>query len=222
MACPLCSTRKPRRHCPALGTPICPVCCGTKRRVEVACPDGCPYLAAADVHPPAAVRKQRQRDLEFAARLVHRVSDGAYSLVLVLQDVVARYRPLAIPALRDGDVAEACGALAATLETSAKGIIYEHQPQSLPAQRLAGELRAALQAAGGTSSAERDAAVALRRMEGAARSAAATLAGRDSAYLDFIDRLPRELAAAAPPGETVPPSGAEGSRPGDGPRLIIP
>jgi hypothetical protein len=222
MACPLCGTRKPRRHCPALGKAICPVCCGTKRRVEVACPGDCPYLAAADAHPPAVVRRQRQRDFEFAATLVHRVPEGAYSLIMALQDVVARYRPSAIPGLRDADVAEACGTLAATLETSAKGIIYEHQAHSLPAQRLAAELRAVVEAARGTLAVERDAAVALRRMETASRTAAAALGGSSTAYLDFIDRLPRELAAASPSGESPATGGAAAPVGGDGPRLILP
>ena len=44
----------------------------------------------------------------------------------------------------DADVADAAGALAATYETSARGVIYEHQTQSLPAERLRSELRAAL------------------------------------------------------------------------------
>lgn len=206
---------------------ICPVCCGTKRLVEIACPPECPYLAGAQVHPPAAVRRQRHRDFEFAASLVHQVTDGAYRLILLLQDVVARYRPTTIPALTDPDVAEACATLAATLETSAKGIIYEHQAQSLPAQRLAAELRAAVEglAKGQPGSAvERDAALALRRMETGAKSAAAALGGSPHAYLDFLDRLPRELAAAGREGERSPGSAAPGpaSGPGERSALILP
>lgn len=227
MACPLCHSRKPRRRCPALRETICPVCCGTKRLVEIACPRECPYLAGADAHPPAAVRRQRQRDFEFAASLVHRVSDGAYALILRLQDLVARYRPTTIPALTDPDVAEACATLAATLETSVKGIIYEHQAQSLPAQRLAAELRAAVQALSKgqpASAVERDAAQALRRMEAGAKSAAAALGGGPHAYLDFVDRLPRELAASGGEGEGRPGPPAVGPDSGPGARspLILP
>jgi hypothetical protein len=42
--CPLCLKRKGRRACPAKGAAICPHCCGTKRRVEIDCPEDCVYL----------------------------------------------------------------------------------------------------------------------------------------------------------------------------------
>ena len=40
------------------------------------------------------------------------------------------------------DVAEAAATLASTLETAARGVIYEHQAQAPPAQRLVRDLRA--------------------------------------------------------------------------------
>lgn len=224
MACPLCTSRKPRRQCPALGATICPVCCGTKRLVTIACPRDCPYLAGAEAHPPAVVRRQRQRDFEFAASLVRTLSDGAYELLFALQDVAARHARTAIPALTDADVAEGCGALAATLETAAKGIIYEHPAHSLPAQRLASDLRAALDTLGKgrpAAAAERDAAEALRRMEAGARTAGAALGEGATAYVAFLERLPRELAAAGGPGGE-PPDGAPGGSAGPGSSLILP
>jgi class 3 adenylate cyclase len=42
--------------------------------------------------------------------------------------------------LNDDDVADAAGALAATFETAARGVIYEHAPESLVARRLADDL----------------------------------------------------------------------------------
>ncbi len=225
MACPLCQTRKPRRQCPALGATICPVCCGTKRLVEIACPRDCAYLAGAEAHPPAAVRKRRERDFEFAATLVHRLGDGAYHWLLQLQDVVARYRPTAIPALTDADVVQAAATLAATLETAAKGIIYEHQAQSLPAQRLVAELQRAVQALGRglpPGQVERDVATALRRMETGATAAARALEGGATAYLEFLERLPRELGEAGA-AESAADGGQPPSAPPDPPsRLILP
>ena len=41
-------------------------------------------------------------------------------------------------------VAEAAASVASTLETAARGVIYEHVPQSLPSQRLAADMRAML------------------------------------------------------------------------------
>ncbi len=202
MACPLCTTRKPRRACPALGRDICTVCCGTKRLTEIACPASCVYLASARHHPAAVVVRQRERDFRFALPMLQKLTERAYQMLLLFQDVVRRYRRSAIPPLVDADVAEAAASLASTLETAGRGIIYEHQPASLPAQRVLSELRGALEAAGrgGTvgSGFERDAAAALRRMERAAREARKDLDDSRVAYLAFLDRMPAE--PSEPPG----------------------
>jgi hypothetical protein len=42
--CPKCSSRKAKRSCPALGTEICPICCGEGRLKTIACPESCSYL----------------------------------------------------------------------------------------------------------------------------------------------------------------------------------
>jgi len=141
MTCPLCGARRARRACPAVGRDICPVCCGTKRLVEIPCPDSCGYLRAAQAHPPAVQARQRERDAQFIMPMVHQLTEQAYGLLLLLQQVVRRHRDRAIPSINDEDVAQATAALAATLETSARGIIYDHQPASLPAQRLLDDLR---------------------------------------------------------------------------------
>ena len=192
MTCPVCGTRKARRSCPALSKSICPVCCGTKRLKEIACPPDCGYLARAAAHPPAAERRQRQRDFEFAMPMVNKLSEPGYRLILELQDLVRRYSPTALPPLVDSDVAEAARALASTLETAAKGIIFEHQAQSLPAQRLLGEWRARLTELSRTPSSafDRETATALRRIEEACGRAAAQLDGGPTAYLAFLQRLP--------------------------------
>jgi hypothetical protein len=39
--CASCGRKKGMRDCPALGTRICPACCGTKRGKEISCPSGC-------------------------------------------------------------------------------------------------------------------------------------------------------------------------------------
>lgn len=50
MKCPVCNTRKGKRRCPALATDICAVCCGEKRRIEIACPDDCSWLERGQRH----------------------------------------------------------------------------------------------------------------------------------------------------------------------------
>lgn len=42
--CSKCHKRKAKRTCAALGTNICPLCCGKLRGKEINCPQDCPYL----------------------------------------------------------------------------------------------------------------------------------------------------------------------------------
>jgi hypothetical protein len=216
--CPLCGVRKARRECPALGRMICAVCCGTKRLVEIPCPDSCPYLASAREHPAAVVQRRQERDLRFFLPLVSDLTEPQARLVLVFQAVMLRHAAGAVPALLDQDVADAAGAVAATLETARKGVIYEHQAASIPAQRLSAELRAALASlapeASHVARVERDGAVALRTIEQAARTAATALAGDEPPI--FIN-LARRLAPE--PGTTTPGQG--GAAKGGGSPLII-
>jgi hypothetical protein len=225
MTCPLCGARRSRRACPAVGRDICPVCCGTKRLAEIQCPDSCGYLRTAQAHPPAVLARQRERDARFVMPMVHQLSERAYTLLLLLQQVIRRHSDGAIPAINDQDVAEAAAALAATLETSARGIIYDHQPASLPAQRLLSDLKAALnevvQASGQASRVERDGAVALRRIEKAARGAREVLAPSDSAYLGLLGRLPEPADREVSLEGSAVPGPQDGPNAGS-PRLVIP
>jgi len=228
MVCPLCTNRKSRRACPALGREICPVCCGTKRLTEIACPSDCAYLASAR-HHRSGVARQRERDFRFALPMLQKLTERAYQLLLLFQSVVRRYRRTAIPPLLDVEVADAAGALASTLETADRGIIYEHQPASLAAQRVLTELRESLEAAGRSRSSgpglERDAAAALRRIERAARDARRNLEDTETAYLAFLDRMPAEVAPEASSLAGSPSSGAgQGDQPpaAPSPRIILP
>lgn len=231
MTCPSCGTRKGKRACPALGHDICTVCCGTKRLVEIRCPSDCSWLKASASHPPATVLRQRERDRQFIGPLVQGLPPRALNLFVVLQDVIRRHRAGSIPALLDVDVADAARTLAATLETAGRGIIYEHQTTSLPAQRLVASLRTTLEEAGkATSQAsalERDAAAVLRRIEAAATQAAPVLGG-DQAFLDFLDRVASKGGAAdqgQPPAVLADPAApAQAGVPAaeDRPRIIIP
>ena len=42
--CLVCTTRRPRRNCPALGKDICSQCCGSEREETISCPSNCSYL----------------------------------------------------------------------------------------------------------------------------------------------------------------------------------
>src|SRR5262245_2708180 len=144
MLCVSCREKKGRRSCPALGGVICHTCCGTKRLKTIACPPDCPHLASAREHPASSVRRQQERDLSAVLPSLHRLTERNRQLYFLLQSVILSHKPESLVGLADADVADAAQAAAATLETEAKGVIYEHRPSSAPAQRLAAALHAAL------------------------------------------------------------------------------
>ena len=75
--------------------------------------------------------------MSFILPIVSELTETQYRLLLLFQSAAVAHAAGAVPALRDEDVAEAAAAAAATLETARKGIIYEHQAVSVPAQRPA-------------------------------------------------------------------------------------
>jgi hypothetical protein len=172
MQCPVCNQRKAKRACPALGQQICAVCCGTKRLVEINCPPDCGYLSASRTHPPAVVQRQHDLDRAMLLPLLQGLSERQARLFLMLAAVASRHQPEVLQRVVDDDIAQAAGALAATLETAGRGIVYEHQPASLVASRLLAELKTVVDEVvkNAGSAVERDAALALRRIEHGAKA----------------------------------------------------
>lgn len=194
-ACPLCARRRGRRSCPALGESICSACCGTKRRTQIACPPDCPYLESAAAHPPAAVQRRRERDLDFLAALVHELSEPQQRLAAALFGYLSGDRPHAL-GLADDDLERAARALAQTRETASRGIVYEHSAETAAAQRLAGELNEVIETGrdDGRRLSDGDAADVLRRIETGAREARRAL-GEDEDGRAFLALLGRVWAA---------------------------
>lgn|SRR5262245_1641927 len=214
MLCPLCEKRKARRACPALREQICAVCCGTKRLTEIRCPSDCTYLASAREHPPAVAVRQQQRDVAALVAYVRDFSDRQSQLFFLVATFLLRYEPPELHPLVDEDVAEASAAIAATFETASRGVIYEHRPNSLSAERLASELRPLLAKMSdqGGESVRRDAAVVLRRVEAAAREMGRSAGGSRRAFIDLLGRVVNTKA----------PESRETSSDDTAPRLIIP
>jgi hypothetical protein len=190
MLCPSCGRRKARRECPALAKTICPVCCGTKRLVEIQCPSDCGYLASAREHPAAVVRRQQERDVSRLLPTIRHLTERQYQLFFLLHTLIARHKPQGLTRLVDSDIAEAAAALAATLETAARGVIYEHTPQSPPAQALAADMKTMLaqMREQGATVYDRETAIVLRAIERGAWEVKAPDEG-DAAYVDLIARL---------------------------------
>lgn len=199
MACPLCGQRKAKRECPALRQTICPVCCATKRLVEIDCPDDCPHLTAAREHPAAVVKRQQERDVAALLPSVHHLTERQHQLYFLFNTVVLRHQPEGFARLNDDDVADAAAAVAATLETAARGVIYEHAAQSPVAQRLGRDLQGTIEEMRerGVTVYDGEAAIALRAIEQGARDARKLEPG-PTAYLTLIARLLQASRAAQP------------------------
>lgn len=191
MACPVCAHRKERRACPALGQTICTVCCATKRLVEIACPADCPHLASAREHPAAVVKRRQEQDVALLLPTIHHLTERQHQLFFVFQTLISRHTPEGFATLNDDDVADAAAAVASTLETAARGVIYEHTASSPIAQRLATELTAMLgeMRQHGATVYDREAAMVLRAIEQGARETRRVAGESPTAYLTLMGRL---------------------------------
>jgi hypothetical protein len=181
-------------------------------------PPGCGYLAAAREHPPATAVRQQRRDLDIAIHLVRDFNQRQSQIFFVTAPFIVGYQPAALHPLVDEDVAEAAAALAATFETSARGVIYEHPATTAAGGRLAAALKPLLTESGqgGGTAFERDAAVVLRRIEDVARHRSPLEGAGPHALVELLGRVIR-------PG----PGNADGndeatSAPSEPSRLIVP
>lgn len=213
--CPLCGSGKARRACPALGKQICPVCCGSKRGMEIACPADCGYLTSAQAHPPAVVVRRHERDVARITPLVQDLNRVQGELFLLFGALITSHPQEAFQTLLDEDVAAAAGALAATLDTASRGVIYEHRPATLPAERLLATFKDLLDKAGkGAALVERHAVLVLRRLEEGATASADGEPTNSRAFIELLGRVLPPLDASAADALTQPPP--------DTPRLIVP
>ena len=141
------------------------------------------------------------------------LSERQSELFFLINTFLQSYEPPELLRLVDDDVVEAVAALAGTFETAARGVIYDHRPAALPADRLATALKPVIAEAGkhGGSAFDRDAAVVLRRIEEAARDVSAADSTNRRAYIDLLGRVLKEDKNADAPGDV-----------GNAPRLIVP
>ena len=197
-SCPLCRQRKGKRRCPAKGAEICSHCCGTKRRIEIDCPDDCVYLRG-----PAAWggrETERQRDLRRLAPHFQHLSDEQSRLFFItlvgFTAIHSRRRDL-----DDRLLVQAVTAFRKTVETRGRGILYDHQAEDLRAQGLVHDLRALYEArdeAGhATAPDDRDLLAVLQSLESALGES--IRGGADPrAFLATAARVAGWLGAASP------------------------
>jgi hypothetical protein len=189
------------------------MCCGTKRLTEIHCPADCVYLASAREHPPAVTLRRQQRDVGLLVHVMRDLNRRQSELLLLVLTFLLRYEPPVLQPIVDDDVADAAAALAATFETAARGVIYEHRPASQPAARLIIELKPLLADArrGAGSPFDRDVAVVLRRLEEGVRDVRAQEPDDRRAFLGILSRVVAQAPADAAAPEPEGP-----------PRLIVP
>jgi hypothetical protein len=154
------------------------------------------------------VRRRQAEDVARLAPTIRHLTERQYELFFLFHSVITRHRPDGLARLVDADVADAAAALAATLETAARGVIYEHRPQSQPAQSLAAAMKALLEEIRkqGAKVYDGEAAIALRAIEQGARTVHAPHES-DGVYLEIVRRL-LQVDAAEMPQQAAASSGS--------------
>lgn len=196
--CPLCRARKGKRACPAKGESICAPCCGSKRRVEIACPDDCAYLTGAHAGAWEGRETERRRDLRrFAVHLARLEEDQVGLFFLALTRLATLFADR--PDLTDRLLLSALEALRRTVETREKGVLYEHPPDDLRAAALARDLKTLFQAPVGRSEqhavpADHDLVLVLGALEAALRDTLREQAG-PTEFLACTARVAKRLDA---------------------------
>jgi hypothetical protein len=159
--------------------------------------------------------RQQQRDVTILVECMRDFSNRQSQLFFLIGTFLTRYQAPELHPLVDDDVAEGAAALASTFETASRGVIYEHRPASLPAERLTAALKTVLMEAGRGlgSSFERDAAAVLRRVSDATKELRGIEPDNRRGFLDLLGRVISKEAAQERG------AGAESDPP---PRLIVP
>ena len=125
---------------------------------------------------------------------VGRLSEQQLQLFFLLQSMVLAYKPEGLLSMQDGDVALAADALAASLESASKGVIYEESTNSVVAEGLRRALKPVLAelTKDGGSRVEREVATVLRAIERGAKHEGGHINDGRTAYLELVARVFRQ------------------------------
>lgn len=141
---------------------------------------------------------------------IGRLSEQQLQLFFLMQSMMLSYKPDGLARVTDADVVAATGALAASLETASKGVIFEETLASAPAEGLRKALKPMIEelGKGAGSRAEREIAVVLRSIERGARHDGGFIPDGETSYLELVGRVfqQRPQAPRAP----------------DSPRILMP
>jgi hypothetical protein len=143
MKCPICDTRKPRRHCPGVHAEICSICCGSEREVTISCPLDCPYLVEARQHEKRQEVNPEEvpnRDVQVTEEFLREHESLFVFLSSRLLEVA-----LASAGAVDCDLREALESLIRTYRTLQSGLYYETKPTNLIAAGIHQRMREAIE-----------------------------------------------------------------------------
>lgn len=175
------------------------MCCATKRLVEIICAEDCRYLESAQRHPAAVIKRQIDADVTVLMATIGRLSEQQLQLFFLLQSMVLSYKPEGLSRLTDPDVALAAGALAGSLETASKGLIFEESTGSVVAEGLRRALKPLVDEVtkSGGSRVDREVAFVLRGLERAANHEGGHIPAGDRSYLELVTRVFQQQTAGA-------------------------
>lgn len=167
------------------------MCCATKRVTEIDCPPYCVHLVSTRNHPAAAVKRQQEADVAVLMPSIRELTERQYQLFFLFHNVIAQTPPEGLTRVTDADVAQAAASLASTLETAARGIIFEQPPQSPTARKLADAFKTLMEHVReqGATLFDREAAITLRAIEQGAATVGRSQGAGETAYLDLMARL---------------------------------
>lgn len=158
---------------------------------EIDCPPDCVHLVSARAHPSATAMRQQEADVAVLLPSIRELTERQYQLFFLFQNVIAQTGPEGLSRVTDADVAEAAATVAASLETAARGIIYEQSPQSPMARKLAEGFRALMAQVReqGATVFDREAAITLRAIEQGAKTVGGPADTTGTGYIDLVARL---------------------------------
>lgn len=130
-----------------------------------------------------------------------RLSEQQLQLFFLLESIIVGFKPEGFGRILDSDVAQATGALAKSLETASRGVIFEEATSSSVAEGLRKEIRPILDelTKAGGARAEREVALVLRGIERGARHEGPLVEAGPTGYLELITRVLQQGTPKTPP-----------------------
>jgi len=158
-------------------------------------------------HPAAVVKRQIDKDVTVLMATMGRLSEQQLQLFFLFESIILGFKPDGLGRVLDIDVAQATGALANSLETASRGLIFEEATASVIAEGLRKEIRPIIDEVtkAGGSRAEREVAQVLRGIERGAKHEGGLVDGGATGYLDLVSRVLQQGAPGQGHSQIVVP-----------------